>query len=399
MEKHLEYIQAGKSYGVLVLIPTYNNASTLLQVIEEAQAYVEDVWVVNDGSTDGTYELLQNQAQIHCIHFEKNRGKGVALKHGLRAAFQAGFSYAITLDSDGQHKASDIPVFLKALETKPNTILVGIRNLEAPNMPKQNTFANKFSNFWFKLQTAQGLEDTQSGFRCYPLEGVSTLKYLSSRYEFELEVLVYGVWRGLHVEGVPIHVYYPPEGERVSHFRPGKDFFRISILNTYLSLIALLWYRPLLLLQALHPKRIKGTFKKILAQEMSNKDIALSIALGGFFGIIPLWGYQMLSVAGVAHVLKLNKTISLIASNISIPPMIPFILYGSVLMGAFAFGEPAPGFTLDLSIEDVKMQLKYYLVGSFLLASLYAVCSGAIAYLMLLIFRRKKQIEKNNEHI
>ena len=131
----------------------------------------------------------------------------------------------------------------------PDDIIVGCRNLTTENMPRQNTFANRFSNFWFRLQTARKLEDTQSGFRVYPLDSLHGMGLITSRYEAELELLVFAAWHGVDVQGVPVHVWYAPVGERVSHFRPFWDFFRISVLNTILCFGALLVGLPLALLR------------------------------------------------------------------------------------------------------------------------------------------------------
>ncbi len=131
----------------------------------------------------------------------------------------------------------------------PDDIIVGCRNLTTENMPRQNTFANRFSNFWFRLQTTRKLEDTQSGFRIYPLDSLYGMGLITSRYEAELELLVFAAWHGVGVQGVPVHVWYAPEGERVSHFRPFWDFFRISVLNTVLCFGALLVGLPLALLR------------------------------------------------------------------------------------------------------------------------------------------------------
>ena len=126
------------------------------------------------------------------------------------------------------------------------------------NMPSKNTFANRFSNFWYKVETGQELSDTQSGFRLYPLEKLQNIHFITRRYEFEVEIIVRAAWRGVNVENVPIKVYYPPVEERVSHFRPLHDFTRISILNTALVLYALLLYYPWKFLQALTYSNIKN---------------------------------------------------------------------------------------------------------------------------------------------
>ncbi|MCL2245800.1 MAG: glycosyltransferase family 2 protein, partial [Lentimicrobiaceae bacterium] len=145
---------------------------------------------------------------------------------------------------DGQHFASDILLFKKAVEKNPDALIVGNRNLTQENMPKKNSFANKFSNFWFALQTGTKLPDTQTGFRLYPLEKMGSLRPFTSRYEAELEILVRCAWRGIKLVSVPIQVYYAPEEERVSHFRPGVDFFRISLLNTLFVVLALVYGYP-----------------------------------------------------------------------------------------------------------------------------------------------------------
>ncbi len=233
-----------------VIIPTYNNAGTVGQVVEEVFRYVPDIIVVNDGSTDGTAARLQElSSKIVIVTNETNQGKGHALRAGFKAALQRGFTHAITIDADGQHFASDIPVLLEAQQQNPDGIIVGCRNLTEENMPRQNTFANRFSNFWFRLQTTINLPDTQSGYRLYTLASLRGLALLTSRYEAELELLVWAAWGGVRISSVPVRVYYPSPEERVSHFRPVYDFARISVLNTILCLGALVYGYPAALLR------------------------------------------------------------------------------------------------------------------------------------------------------
>ena len=122
-------------------------------------------------------------------------------------------------------------------------------------MPAGNTFANKFSNFWFKVQTCKSLPDTQTGYRLYPLKQMGTMWWVTSRYEAELEMLVFAAWHGIKLVPVSINVYYPPVGERVSHFRPGMDFFRISVLNTVLCVLAVLYGGPRMLISRIFFKK------------------------------------------------------------------------------------------------------------------------------------------------
>ena len=227
---------------ICALIPTYNNAGTILDVVRRTHAFLRDIIVVNDGCTDDTQSLLGTlDFPVTVVTQERNRGKGKALVSGFRKAMEMGFDYALTLDADGQHYPEDIPVLLRALDIHKDCIIVGSRQFTDENMPGKSKFANKFSNFWFKLQTTIDLPDTQTGMRIYPLHQLYGLNLITSRYEAELELLVFAAWHNVQLIPVPIRVYYPPEEQRVSHFRPAYDFTRISILNCFLCLGALLF--------------------------------------------------------------------------------------------------------------------------------------------------------------
>lgn len=236
-----------------VIVPTYNNERTIVDVLQRIRIYTRNIIVVNDGSTPATMAVIHaafpSEELPDIVDYTPNRGKGYALMKGFRRAVELGYRYAVTIDSDGQHYPEDIPLVMECFQQNRGALIVGARNLTAENMPSKNSFANKFSNFWFHLQTGIPLEDTQSGFRLYPLERLNLRWPITPRYEAELELLVFSAWRGVPVKSVPVRVYYPPEGERVSHFRPFWDFFRISVLNTILTFAALLFFRPMLALR------------------------------------------------------------------------------------------------------------------------------------------------------
>ena len=230
---------------ICVIVPTYNNEKTIVDVLQRIQAYTHNIIVVNDGSTPETLAAIRTLTELpDIVDYAPNRGKGYALIQGFRRALELGYRYAVTIDSDGQHFPEDIPVIIDCHSANKDALVVGSRNLTADNMPSRNTFANKFSNFWFRLQTGIPLEDTQSGFRLYPLETINLRWPITPRYEAELELLVFSAWRGVPVVFVPVRVYYPPEGERVSHFRPFWDFFRITVLNSVLTIISLFSFIP-----------------------------------------------------------------------------------------------------------------------------------------------------------
>lgn len=371
---------------VCIIIPTYNNHKTLQRVIDSVLVYSQNIIIVNDGSTDETSQILENYSQLVQIHFPKNCGKGMALRKGFKEAIRLGYDYAITIDSDGQHFASDIPFFISQINDETPTLLIGSRNMMQEGVPKKSSFGNKFSNFWFWFETGIRLEDTQSGFRLYPLQYIPK-NYFTNKFEFEIEIIVRSAWKGILVKNIPIQVLYDPT-ERVSHFRPFKDFTRISILNTVLVTIALFYIIPRNLFSKLKKKGLKDFFlENILKNEDSNTKKSLSIALGVFIGISPFWGFQTILVLFLAVLFKLNKAISFAFSNVSFPPFIPFIIYGSLHLGSYFIHSTKPlVFDRSMTFSDIQVNINQYLVGSFILATLMSALFGLSAYILLSIF-------------
>ncbi|OUO21044.1 glycosyltransferase [Alistipes sp. An31A] len=388
-EMKIPWAERARRLGCAVVIPTYNNDRTLGGVIAGVRRYCADIFVVNDGSTDRTAEVLASTEGIRTIAYARNRGKGYALRRGLRAAREAGFRYALTIDSDGQHYPDDIARFIERIERRPDTLLIGARNLTADNMPARNTFANRFSNFWYLVETGRRLEDTQSGFRLYPLRRLGRLRSLCSRYEFEVEVIVRAAWRGVEVENIPVKVYYAPDGERVSHFRPLRDFTRISLLNSVLVLEALLFYYPWRFFRALTRENIRRFIRRnITRSPESNARLAAAMGWGVLCGILPIWGYQMIFAGLSAHFMRLNKLVAIVFSNISIPPMIPFILYGSYWLGGRITGLPVELTLAEVTLRRMAECLAQYLAGSVALAVAAGAAVWAVSWCVMTLMKR-----------
>lgn len=383
-----------KALECCVIVPTYNNDGTLKAVIDQLLSYTDDLLVINDGATDNTPAILEAfEDRITIITHEQNQGKGKALRNGFAVALEKGYRYAITIDSDGQHFASDLPAFLEAISQAPDSLIIGARNMAQENVPGKSSFGNKFSNFWFWVETGITLTDTQSGYRLYPIRKMKGLRFSTSKFEFEIEAIVKAAWRGIKVFNIPIKVHYEPGKKRISHFRPFQDFTRISILNTFLVTLALLYYLPLRFFKSLTRENIR-TFINAHFFDKSEPIIkkSLSIGFGVFMGIFPIWGYQMLVGVALAHLLKLNKALVLVAANISIPPLIPFIIYGSYKLGAFFVSEPKDDFLFSqgLNLENIKDNLVQYMIGAIALAIIAGVLSGLFAHVYLTLKRLKK---------
>jgi len=379
-----------------VIIPTYNNEKKLEGVISDVLRITKDIIIVNDGSTDNTKAILDKFSNLKIISYSPNRGKGYAITKGFKDAIASQYDYAITIDSDGQHFPSDIDVFVKKAEEIPDSLIVGARNLEPEKLSRGSRFANRFSNFWYMFLTGVKLTDTQTGFRLYPLNQIKDMKFFTRKYEFELEILVRAAWRRINVTSAPIRVYYPPREERISHFRPFTDFARISLLNTALVIITLLYIKPFSFLKYLTRENVREFINKhILLTEDTNIQIALAVALGIFTGILPIWGFQLILAIGLAHLFKLSKLITAVAANISIPPNIPVLLYLSYIAGGIVMGTGSSiKFSANLTVKSFETSLLQYVMGGVVLAVVMGIASGLITFILLKFFRKKRMVKE-----
>lgn len=371
-----------------IIIPTYNNEGTLSTVVTRVLEVVpgSTIIVVNDGSTDSTLEILKNFSdKIELVSYDENQGKGNALKLGFRKAIELGFENAITIDSDNQHFPEDIPLIVAKAEENPGAVIMGSRNMDQDTVPGKSSFGNKFSNFWFKLETWITLPDTQTGYRLYPLSPLKKMKFFTKKFEFEIEVIVRLAWKMVKFVPVPIRVKYDMD-ERVSHFRPARDFFRISVLNSVLVLGALFYYYPKKLFSFDTLRKIKH---EAIKPEETNLRKATSIGFGVFMGIFPIWGFQLLVGIPLAVLLRLNKVLFITAANISIPPMIPLIVYGSFLMGQQVIsGEINHDAMFSFSLEDIQRNVTQYAVGAVILSVVGFVVAFIMSFVILKIFRK-----------
>lgn len=369
-----------------IIMATYNNCNTLQRVIDGVLKMGKgyQLIVVNDGSTDQTAEILNSyQDQIIIITNSINQGKGISLRKAFKKAIEMEFENAISIDSDGQHYPEDIPLFIKTAVKHPGALIMGSRNMEQEGVPGKSSFGNKFSNFWFKVETGLTLPDTQTGFRLYPLEPISKMNLFTTKFETEIEVIVKLAWKKVEIIPISINVLYDAE-ERVSHFRPFRDFARISILNTYLVALTLLYYLPKRALNAIKREAIKS--------DESNIRKSLSIGFGVFMGIFPIWGFQLLVGIPLAFFFKLNKVLFIASANISIPPMIPFIIFSSYLIGS-PFVENHTQITSlnSLTLESINLNFIQYVIGAVILAVTAGLISTLVSLMLLNVFRKENK--------
>lgn len=242
----------------LVLIPSYNSGARAAQTVREARRFWNPVWVVVDGSNDGSerqlLQLAREDAGVRIIVLPSNRGKGAALLHGLRAAAGAGFTHALTMDSDGQHPPQWIPEFMAVSLRAPDAVILGDPIFDA-TAPRERVLGRRISNWWADLETLRaGINDSLFGFRVYPIdplrhvmEGTRWMR----RFDFDCEAAVRLAWLGVRLINIRVPVRYLRRDEGgVSHFRYLRDNAWLSWMHVRL-VFGFLFRLPVLLARRL----------------------------------------------------------------------------------------------------------------------------------------------------
>jgi glycosyltransferase involved in cell wall biosynthesis len=384
---------------VAAIIPTYNNSPTVGAVIAETIGYVHDLIVIDDGSTDGTaavlYELADRNKSLTVITFESNQGKGSALAAGLAKAEDLGFTNAIILDADGQHYPADIPAFLEKVALDPDKLYIGDRIIpgEGRGQPRLSHAGAKFGAFWYRFITGISISDTQCGFRAYPVSPVHSLKCKGTRYEYEQEVLIKAAWAGIPVETVPVHLHYEPRGKTVSHFRPLRDFLRISKVNSKAALTKI--FLPFLVIElpgSTWKQKVLALFKRELSANLAPKRAAASLSLGVFFGLFPIYGFQVITLVALSFLLRLNRPLAFLGNCVSSPPFLPFIIALAVAIGRIVVPQSWHTSVAHMQHASLLAGGIDWFIGSIVLSIGCAVVCWAISYPFFLRMNRPKKL-------
>ncbi len=368
------------------VIPVYNNANSIKDIVKSSFNYLRNILVIDDGSTDTDLALLLKDTGAEIIRHDKNRGKGAALLTAINHLKAKHAVSMITIDGDGQHLPEDIPLFINAVNEDHDAIYVGTRNFDNADVPRSSRFGRKFSNMWFKIETGKDCSDTQSGFRAYPVQLISQLNLRGSFYDFEIEVIARAAWAGIPVREISISVVYHPMDIRVSHFHGFKDNLRISLMHTRLigRCLVPLPHKQLLNKDQndkwsiiLHPVVF---FKVLLKESATPMALALSAAVGTVLAVLPLVGLHTIVIIYVTARLHLNKIMALGIQVLYSPPFVPFIC---IETGHYLrHGSWITQFSLAAFKTHWQNYFYDWISGSLVMAPLYAFIAFAAVYVI-----------------
>ncbi len=388
-----EYLPAS-SPKTLMVVPVYNHAPTLRAVVTKGLAEGYRVLVVDDGSTDGGLDALAG-LPVYRLLFPENRGKGAAILAAAERAESLGFAAILTIDADGQHDPADARALLDAAASTWPAIVVGARRMEESDAPRSSVFGRDFSNFWVRLECGRTVPDTQSGFRLYPVGLLAAGRFLSSRYAFEVEVLVRAAWAGYPLLSVPVSVHYPTGDERVSHFHKFKDNFRLTCLHTWLVTRSLFpWPHkrlaaasaeedPAAAFSLLHPVRL---FRSLSREHDGAGELAAAAWVGIFIGALPIIPFGIATIVYVNHRLHLNKLMGALASNVCVAPFVPFLcIEAGHLM---RFGTFWTEFNRQTLLGEIHLRLWEWLLGALVVGPLLGFAGAAATWFLIRSLRR-----------
>ena len=380
--------------SVYVVIPVYNNAETVRDIAERTLKILPHVLLVDDGSTDIDLKPFCEERGIEFLRHAVNQGKGAALRDALKyLAGKPEVAYMITLDADGQHYPEDIPLFYPLMEENDWTLIVGCRDFSGENIPDSSRFGREFSNFWIRLETGIRVEDSQSGFRAYPVRYLSKLRFLSAHYNFEAEILTRAAWGNLEIRNLPVRVHYPPREKRVSHFKPFRDNFRLSCIHFHLVALRLLPFPK----QKLREKkrewsifRPRELFTMLLKENAEPAGLGVSAGIGSFLAVLPLPACHIIVILYVAERLHLNKIMALAIQNLYMPPLSPFLC---IELGYFLrYGHWLTELSFRTCAQELHLRLWEWFLGSLILAPFWGIVSGfAVWFIASLLNRRSHE--------
>ena len=348
-----------EAFKPVVIAPTYNNATTLLEVLRSVEALGLDVLVVNDGSTDATSDRLEewqrqdHQVEIHVVTHPANRGKADALRTGFRAARDAGYTHAATIDTDGQHDPAHLRTLLDAAQRAPDALVLGDRSHQMENAPRGSRLGWWMSALGIRVETGLSIHDSQCGMRVYPLHVTRVIRGKAGRYGYEAEIIARIAWTGCPIVSVPVECHYMPQEQRISHFRPFVDGVHGFLMHAWLTILRLIpWPRPAV--RRLDPaQRVRrdafaggpsierigalSLWRQLRHDRFQQLVVGSAVGIGTFMSALPVGGYQPLLAVYAAIRLRLHFIPVVLGSLLFMTPVGEWLSRVAAGLGHLAF--------------------------------------------------------------
>lgn len=361
----------------VVVAPTYNNAATVISILERVERAGCDVIVVNDGATDETPKLLaewrdrSHDVVVHVVTHEVNRGKAAALQTAFAQTRARGYTHAVTIDTDGQLEPEEIPRMVAAAERVPRALVLGRRSERVPGLPRSNLVGWYTSGLGLWLEIGVVVNDSQCGLRVYPLELFDVVRCWAGRFGFEAEIIARAVWAGCPIIQEPATCHYPPRGEHVSHLKPWRDGAKGFFMHWGLALRRLVpWPEPKLpeprasacavpgdvALDVREPKHGQNAWlqwcdplslvRQVRSSRLEQLIASGAFAHGVFMAFVPFGWLVFLVVAYASKRLHHNLWAAWIGSCLTLAPVGPVLTKAAVTVGHLLTHASLPDFTL-----------------------------------------------------
>lgn len=391
----------------VVIAPTFDNARTLAAVVSRIGELGWPIIVIDDGCRDGSDQILRSfQSALRwytVLTHQDNRGKAAALHTGFEHAVAMGFTHAVTIDTDGQLDPAQIPDFLEAARQSPQALVIGRRDAGVAGYPAASRAGRFWSNLAVWWESGLRVQDSQCGFRVYPLPLTLSLRCRAERYGFETEVLTRAAWAGVPVVETPVSCVYDLEGGRITHFRRWRDSVAAVAMHARLLLRSgLPWPVPRLgPASALATGTIWGRFcgwmspwrawRALQLDPSERSRFAAGIAVGVFIANLPLYGVQTLLSLYAARRFRLNPLPVVAGSHLSAPPIGPLLVGAAIALGHWITHGNVPALkTYDPArigyLATLRSVLLEWIIGGLICGAVLAGAAFVISAALLWVF-------------
>jgi len=379
---------------IIIVIPDFNHSTTMIGVVKGALAVHTDVMVIGDGSI-GKNTFTPAEMNVHLICHEKKLGKGAAIKTAAQVARKLGMTHLVTIDANGRYDPADFHFFAGALKKNSDSIIIGRQNFEKGKAPILYRLSRRLANFWFQIQTGKSLGDVRCTFRAYPLVVLENLTLRTRRSSFEIEVLTKAAWAGVSLYEVNISDYFYRTEKTKFNFESLMDHLLSTLFNFHLTMRSIVPWphqklivkdRPGEKISVFHPLK---SIKTLLTENTSPRQLAAACAMGVFLGTLPLVGFHNITILFAASYFRLNKVVALATSGLCVPPFVP-----ALCIEAGYFMRHGT-FLTEISIKTLGHQalerIYEWVIGSLLLAPVFAILVGGIAFVMALFLNKTRR--------